>query len=354
MKKTFITFLLVLFCMVSFCQTDTIYAEHPDKIRISNLTIEPAEPHAGDTVNFYIEVEIQGDSSDIWINSDLFSFGSNNVDDIAEYYVEKRIEIREEDSTGKTYHYDTLSTIVDEYTNWSFEYKIYGHYNAGFFKSFELKNYRVHPFEKIDLILVDTSECDSVMPFVYYNLHYKKRCDSLNIRKMDMLTITENINDTLARVKQILSFYNFPKTFCEKDTALFSAGSFSIINKTYTYVLGIKFTDIIDSITFKVPEIRNDCDEDTITTTSIFSNNNYLSNIKIYPNPANTDIIIESEIPTSAYFELYNLSGIKVLQQKIIANRQIINLSACPKGMYIYKILNNSNQSEYGKLTIKR
>ncbi len=76
--------------------------------------------------------------------------------------------------------------------------------------------------------------------------------------------------------------------------------------------------------------------------------------ISVYPNPANANIRIESQILSSASFELYNLSGMKVLQQNITANMQIINISACPEGIYVYKIFNNTNQFEYGKFIIKR
>ncbi len=75
---------------------------------------------------------------------------------------------------------------------------------------------------------------------------------------------------------------------------------------------------------------------------------------QIYPNPANSNITIESQILSSASIELYNLNGMKVLQQKITANKQIINISAYPVGMYTYKIFSNTNQFEYGKLIINR
>lgn len=68
-----------------------------------------------------------------------------------------------------------------------------------------------------------------------------------------------------------------------------------------------------------------------------------LNDFSVYPNPAGSILVIESDNGTEALFELYNVSGIKVLQQSINSTRQKIDISKYPDGIYIYKIYNEKN-----------
>jgi hypothetical protein len=77
-------------------------------------------------------------------------------------------------------------------------------------------------------------------------------------------------------------------------------------------------------------------------------------NLSIFPNPVSSVLIIESEINTAKLIELFTLSGIKVMQQKINPARQLIDISQIPSGMYLYKIHETNNKSKYGKLIINR
>jgi hypothetical protein len=77
-------------------------------------------------------------------------------------------------------------------------------------------------------------------------------------------------------------------------------------------------------------------------------------NFSIFPNPANSVLIIESEINTVKLIEIFTLSGIKVMQHKINTVRQLIDISQIPSGMYLYKIHETNNKSKYGKLIINR
>jgi hypothetical protein len=76
--------------------------------------------------------------------------------------------------------------------------------------------------------------------------------------------------------------------------------------------------------------------------------------LSIFPNPADAVLIIESEANTVQLIEIYTLSGVKVMQQKINMARQLIDISQIPSGMYLYKIHGTNNISKYGKLVINR
>jgi hypothetical protein len=75
--------------------------------------------------------------------------------------------------------------------------------------------------------------------------------------------------------------------------------------------------------------------------------------LSIFPNPASSVLIIESEINTINLIELFALSGVKVMQQKINTARQLIDVSQIPSGMYLYKIFETNNESKCGKLLIE-
>ena len=70
---------------------------------------------------------------------------------------------------------------------------------------------------------------------------------------------------------------------------------------------------------------------------------NYSENLKIYPNPSNSDINIETGIITSKVIEvsLFNLVGTKVYEKSFhnaSQNRIKINISTLPSGMYLLRL----------------
>jgi hypothetical protein len=74
-------------------------------------------------------------------------------------------------------------------------------------------------------------------------------------------------------------------------------------------------------------------------------------NIKIYPNPLNEIIQIEvdfSFIPIN--FELYDLSGKIVLNDKITSNNKSLSLKDINDGFYIYNLVKNSKILKKGKI----
>jgi len=88
-------------------------------------------------------------------------------------------------------------------------------------------------------------------------------------------------------------------------------------------------------------ETLSDIEFAGFTTSFTTELNNYISdaynNIKIYPNPAKNNLVIEGIENTE--IEIYNLLGVKILT----TTENIINVSAIPTGNYILKIKANKN-----------
>jgi len=79
----------------------------------------------------------------------------------------------------------------------------------------------------------------------------------------------------------------------------------------------------------------------------------YVSDIKIYPNPTNNTITIE--LPTcdncQTKYIIYDLSGRKVLENKITNSKNIISVSELSAGTYFIKVI-DSNKTTTQKLII--
>lgn len=71
----------------------------------------------------------------------------------------------------------------------------------------------------------------------------------------------------------------------------------------------------------------------------------------LYPNPANDHVNIEfSQVYQKATFQLMDIGGKMVLEKKLSANRQAVDISAIPVGTYVYRIFNKEGLDERGKV----
>jgi hypothetical protein len=64
------------------------------------------------------------------------------------------------------------------------------------------------------------------------------------------------------------------------------------------------------------------------------------TNFKIYPNPTNDVLYIESEISAPVSVEIYNLSGSKISHQTMNNSKHTLNVSGFPAGFYFIKVGN--------------
>ncbi|MBN1186104.1 MAG: T9SS type A sorting domain-containing protein, partial [Bacteroidales bacterium] len=92
----------------------------------------------------------------------------------------------------------------------------------------------------------------------------------------------------------------------------------------------------------------------TVTTLDVTEINemNYAEFNKLYPNPANSEIIIELGTNQIINFELFDLCGIKIIEQEIYPGNNNINISTLINGMYIYKIFYGNENYKHGTLIL--
>ena len=87
-----------------------------------------------------------------------------------------------------------------------------------------------------------------------------------------------------------------------------------------------------------------------ITYTALLENVSLSSNIKLYPNPANDELLVENRSPENRQFIIFNSVGQQVTQINIGKNQnETLNTSSYPAG--IYYILGNKGES--GKFIIQ-
>lgn len=100
--------------------------------------------------------------------------------------------------------------------------------------------------------------------------------------------------------------------------------------------------------------IPGDCDTEVggdFTSINEFDKNQNL--ITIYPNPFKNETTIEIENASKSnqsVFRVYNSLGIEVINHTIINPSTLIDTSMLPSGMYFFKVTDNSNIIQTGKL----
>lgn len=90
----------------------------------------------------------------------------------------------------------------------------------------------------------------------------------------------------------------------------------------------------------------SNCHEITITN---IAENNALENIKIYPNPFNNQLFINTNKATGN-IQIFNLLGEVVIFEKVNSSTTTINADKLSKGTYIYKFTDERNNTKIGKL----
>lgn len=147
------------------------------------------------------------------------------------------------------------------------------------------------------------------------------------------LRIIQNSIDTIA------------KTNC---MCLFSPAG---VNNPKTYYVPSKVTDIPPINQLRVSMMSGVCDTIPLSPTLGINENKKKSKIKIYPNPTKNliNISLENNPQHPLLFELYDILGKKLLQEKITSPSSV-NISSFPSGIYFYKITDGENKTAIGKI----
>lgn len=101
----------------------------------------------------------------------------------------------------------------------------------------------------------------------------------------------------------------------------------------------------------QINNTNNDVDYDLVTRTGISSNKK--RGYSVYPNPASNFITIGTEFNGNADFIIYNPEGKKMLKVKLSSNKTVIPISTLNNGVYIFRIINDTD-SFTGKLIINK
>lgn len=81
----------------------------------------------------------------------------------------------------------------------------------------------------------------------------------------------------------------------------------------------------------------------TLTVQANLGVNEVVKNsLKIYPNPASSEITIKADDLINEKIQIYNLLGQKVIEQELLANENRISVSYLSKGVYTVKLINSN------------
>lgn len=81
--------------------------------------------------------------------------------------------------------------------------------------------------------------------------------------------------------------------------------------------------------------------------------NNKLSQVSLYPSPANNELFINDLDGKVNRIEIYNVLGKKVLEKSLSASSQALNTSNLANGMYLVKLSDANNNSATKKIIVR-
>lgn len=77
--------------------------------------------------------------------------------------------------------------------------------------------------------------------------------------------------------------------------------------------------------------------------------------LTVGPNPATDHLLIRKAFNSKAVFTLYDITGRKVVEEKIVNTTNSIDVNSLPAGLYIYEVKDENNDAEKtGKIIIKK
>lgn len=88
-------------------------------------------------------------------------------------------------------------------------------------------------------------------------------------------------------------------------------------------------------------------------STDIMNDHLVIEKIEVFPNPSSYKINIRSSIEKLSCFELFNISGQRVLIKQLSAYEANINISKLKSGLYFFRTRTVDNKYQKGKLIIK-
>ena len=88
-------------------------------------------------------------------------------------------------------------------------------------------------------------------------------------------------------------------------------------------------------------------------TTKTYNDVKSKLDIQVYPNPTKQFIYISGNYTIPAVLNVYDITGRKILNERITSKNQKINIERYSKGMYFYKLMIADHPHESGKIIIE-
>ncbi|MFH6943445.1 S8 family peptidase [Flavobacterium sp. FlaQc-50] len=167
------------------------------------------------------------------------------------------------------------------------------------------------------------------------------------------LTLAEVFEEDKVKISaSLFSLYNIKRIELVKlnNTAESIISTLDDINsKTFSFLDG---APIKGSNKYKINIIL----ENNTVISSLILDTNYLGNDSFFVHPTllrkNEELNIEAKKEETATFYLYNMSGQNTFTSSLLSKTNSFNLKNTASGIYIYKIVTNSGQTQTGKIAV--
>ncbi len=177
--------------------------------------------------------------------------------------------------------------------------------------------------------------------------------------------LSEGIADTSLNNKYLVVKAQFTSTVNNNTVLLTNTSSTNSSVYSWTLGNGATSNSINPSVTYTANGnytvtliASNGCDADTfstvVTITAVGLNELSLSKneLNLFPNPANTQLIINNTGCESCTIIIYNNEGKQVFRQTNVSDKLKVNVSDFKSGLYLVKLVDKENRSISKKLII--
>ncbi len=94
-------------------------------------------------------------------------------------------------------------------------------------------------------------------------------------------------------------------------------------------------------------------DKDGTDITNVKENKKEIKGLSVFPNPFNSSFTVTSGENLLGVFEMYDISGSKVLEEKINGLSHMIYAETLGKGVYFYRFINSNGDVFNGKIMMQ-
>jgi len=257
-----------------------------------------------------------------------------------------------------TYAYDTQQHLIEKVRldwdensqDWQPDYKVTYSYTNDLLsekvflswdetqQNWENNNKYIYTYNNNDLLteVIDKEWYDTASQWVnsyQYEYHY----DSYNniVQEIDRTWVNnlwenEDRYDYAYDNSYVYDDLILPKYYYDDDIEEYMKSFF-----THKLINGVEWTWDTSTNTWKT-DMQYDLYFNPRNVSGV--NDHNLAGVKLYPNPVDNLLVLNFDKKTNGKFELYNLTGQKLLSQPIQSTKQTIDLQQIPSGLYLYHI----------------